>query len=59
MRLIQTDAVVINGRPRMIQGKPFGWSVDSFTAPSMDVAQKITSNEEIIRCHGPSNLYRR
>lgn len=54
----QTDAVVINGDPRMINGKPFGWDVENFIEPSMELAKKITSNKDIVRCHGPSESYR-
>lgn len=54
----QVKAAIINGSARMIDGKPNGWSVDGFLQTSMPIADAITSNEEIVRCHGPSSNYR-
>lgn len=54
----QAEAVVVNGKPCMIGGKPSGWHVDDFMSSNTKIAEKITSNPEIVRCHGSSQNYR-
>ncbi len=54
----QVDAIVVSGKACMIGGKPTGWDLKDFITQSMEVAKKITSQEGIVRCHGPSSQYR-
>lgn len=54
----QVDALVINGRLCMSGGKPVGWDAEDLRPVAMAAAQKITSAPDIVRCHGPSDLYR-
>ena len=54
----QVDAVVVNGRVCMAQGKPVDWDTEELRRDGMAAASKITSAPDIVRCHGPSELYR-
>ncbi len=54
----QVDAVVVNGRVCMVQGKPVDWDTEELRRDGMAAASKITSAPDIVRCHGPSELYR-
>ena len=54
----QIDAVVINGRLCMSRGEPIGWDTEDLRRDAMAVSTKITSAPDIVRCHGPSHLYR-
>lgn len=54
----QVDAVVVNGRPCMIGGRPVGWDAEELRAHGLEVAKAITSVPEIVRRHGPSSQYR-
>lgn len=54
----QVDAVVVNGKVTMAQGKPVGWDVDELRSAGLEAAKTITSAPDIKRCHGPSDLYR-
>ena len=54
----QVSAVVVNGRPLMLNGQPVGWSADDLFKRALPVAKDITSVEGITRCHGPSDRYR-
>jgi hypothetical protein len=54
----QVDAVVVNGKMTMAQGKPVGWDVEAFRATGLTAAKTITSAPDIKRCHGSSDLYR-
>tara|TARA_Y100000994_G_scaffold208340_1_gene181258 strand:- start:13 stop:633 length:621 start_codon:yes stop_codon:yes gene_type:complete len=54
----QVDAVVVNGRVCMVQGKPVDWDTEELRRDGMAAASKITSAPDIVRCHGPSEFYR-
>ena len=54
----QVDAVVVNGRVCMVEGKPVDWDTEDLRCDAMEAAIKITSAPDIVRCHGPSELYR-
>lgn len=54
----QVDAVVVNGRLCMGGGKPVGWDTEELRQSGLVAATAITSNPEIVRCHGPSTSYR-
>ena len=54
----QVEAVVVNGRVCMVQGKPVDWDTEELRRDGMAAASKITSAPDIVRCHGPSELYR-
>lgn len=54
----QVDAVVVNGRLCMANGKPVGWDTEELRQTAMAAAAKITSAPDIQRCHGPSDQYR-
>lgn len=54
----QVDALVVNGRVCMAQGRPVGWDVEKLHELGLAAAKKITSAPDIKRCHGPSDLYR-
>lgn len=55
----QVAAVVIAGAPVMVSGQPVGWSTDEMVVQGMVSAEKICSQPDIERCHGPSRLYRK
>ncbi|MEM6617262.1 MAG: amidohydrolase family protein [Pseudomonadota bacterium] len=55
----QVDAVFVNGRLCMAEGKPVGWDTEELRQAALPVADKITSVPEIVRCHGASTHYRR
>jgi len=54
----QVDAVVVNGRLCMVDGRPVGWDTQDLRAAGLAAAQQITSAPDIVRCHGPSDQYR-
>ena len=54
----QVDAVVVDGRLCMAQGRPVGWDADDLRKAGLEAAKAITSAPDIQRCHGPSDLYR-
>ena len=54
----QIDAVVVNGRLRLVAGQPIDWDGEDLRHDAMKAAATITSAPDIVRRHGPSNLYR-
>ena len=54
----QIEAVVVNGRVCMVDGKPVDWDTEDLRRDAMEAAINITSAPDIVRCHGTSELYR-
>ena len=54
----QIDAVVVNGRLCMADGRPVGWETEELRRAGMAAARAITSAPDIVRRHGPSDAYR-
>jgi 5-methylthioadenosine/S-adenosylhomocysteine deaminase len=54
----QVDAVVVNGKPVMIDRTPVGWDDQEFMAEYRDLAYRVGSAPDIKRVHGPSGPYR-
>ena len=54
----QVDALVVDGRLCMAQGRPVGWDAGDLREAGLEAAKAITSAPDIQRCHGPSDLYR-
>lgn len=54
----QVVAVVIEGRPCLVNGAPLDWSVQELKTQGLRAAKSITSVKEITRCHGVSSGYR-
>lgn len=54
----QIDAVVVDGKPVLVQGKPVGWSAEDFIDSNLQHAVGVVSAAPIERRHGVSTAHR-
>lgn len=54
----QIDAVVVDGRPVMLDGRPVGWSAEDFVAKNLARATAAVTGAPLQRKHGPSSQKR-
>lgn len=54
----QIEAVVIDGKPVMMGGRPAGWDDRTFIEENESLATNIGTVPGIVRVHGPSTRYR-